>query len=214
LVVGLVEDNKRETVFQTLIKSVIDSGKALTAGDVGFHYLVKALGDGGAGELLYDMNARDDLPGYGFQLKKGATTLTESWAALERVSNNHLMLGHLMEWLYAGLAGIDQTDSSVAFREIKIAPQMVTKIGEAGASFESPYGTISSHWRKNDKGYQLEITIPVNTSALVYLPSAEGDKLTESGKPMPLSWIVGKEQGKTIVRIGSGKFMFALLKSV
>jgi len=49
------------------------------------------------------MNTRDDVPGYGYQLRKGATALTESWAALESVSNNHLMLGHLMEWFYEGL---------------------------------------------------------------------------------------------------------------
>ena len=35
-------------------------------------------------------------PGYGFQLKKGATALTESWAALEEVSNNHLI--DLLDW--------------------------------------------------------------------------------------------------------------------
>src|SRR5699024_7281256 len=94
LVVGLADSLDQKQVFKNLTDSIRVNNKALTAGDVGFNYLVKALEEGGASQLLYEMNARDDVPGYGYQLKKGATALTESWAALERVSNNHLMLGH------------------------------------------------------------------------------------------------------------------------
>jgi hypothetical protein len=32
------------------------------------------------------------------------------------------MLGHLMEWFYAGLAGIKQADNSVAYNKIEIKP--------------------------------------------------------------------------------------------
>jgi hypothetical protein len=181
---------------------------------VGFHFLVRALSEGGAGELLVEMNSRNDVPGYGFQLKKGATTLTESWAALDNVSNNHLMLGHLMEWFYNGLAGISQTPASVAFREIKIEPQIVNKIREAGASFESPYGRIRSHWKKNEKGYRLEVDIPFNATALVCLPVEEGKTLTESSRPIPESWAVGKESGKMVVSIGSGRYLFESLPSL
>ena len=80
-----------------------------------------------AATSLYAMNARDDVPGYGFQLKKGATALTESWAALEEVSNNHLMLGHLMRWFYSGLLGIDQSESSLAYASIVLKPQVVSR---------------------------------------------------------------------------------------
>ncbi|HNX80212.1 MAG TPA: family 78 glycoside hydrolase catalytic domain, partial [Prolixibacteraceae bacterium] len=210
LSVGLVDQDKKDSVFRTLLSSVRNSGFALTAGDVGFHFLVKALSEGGAGELLYDMNARDDVPGYGYQLKKGATALTESWPALEQVSNNHLMLGHLMEWFYTGLAGIDQTNTSVAFREIKIAPQMVGKINEAGATFESPYGTISSHWKKDESGVDWEITIPVNTTAELWLSVGEGETVTESIKPLSGEWKKSQEGEKLVIKVGSGKYRFSV----
>ncbi len=99
---GLVNDQQRGKVVENLVDSIKKHNKALTAGDVGFHYLVQALTEGGASQLLFEMNNRDDVPGYGYQLKKGATALTESWPALEEVSNNHLMLGHIMEWFYTG----------------------------------------------------------------------------------------------------------------
>ena len=95
LVVGLAPDGEEGRVLESLVRRIERDDRALTAGDVGFHYVVEALSRAGRGDLLYAMNARDDVPGYGFQLKKGATALTESWAALEEVSNNHLMLGHL-----------------------------------------------------------------------------------------------------------------------
>jgi alpha-L-rhamnosidase len=211
LCVGLVEEYKRADVLKNLVDSINKSGKALTAGDIGFHFLVKALEEGGASQLLYDMNYRNDIPGYGFQLKKGATALTESWAALEEVSNNHLMLGHLMEWFYTGLGGIKQDPQSVAFRNIVIRPETVGDISTARASYQSPFGVIKSEWTKKDGNFTLKVEIPVNTSATVYLPTTESKSVKESDKA-----ITGKngiqfikiEKGKALYKIGSGVYSF------
>lgn len=208
LVLGLADSSRREAVFGSLVESVTGSGKALTAGDIGFHYLVRALSDGGAAGLLYEMNARDDVPGYGFQLKKGATALTESWAALERVSNNHLMLGHLMEWFFSGLAGINQTGASVAFRELEIAPQPAGPICAASATFESPYGTVRTDWRKEGERFELKLVVPVNATALVRLPVAEEATVREGGNPLPAGGLLGYENGRRLVRVGSGSYHF------
>jgi alpha-L-rhamnosidase len=169
LCVGLTDSVYNKDVLKNLIDSIYQNGKALTAGDIGFHFLIQALNAGGASQLIYDMNHRDDVPGYGFQLKKGATALTESWAALENVSNNHLMLGHIMEWFYSGLAGISQEKNSVAYKNIIIHPQPVGDIAYAKADFHSPYGWIDIYWEKKNKDFVLRITIPVNSAATVYL---------------------------------------------
>jgi alpha-L-rhamnosidase len=139
LYVGLVDEQDRAAVIKQMVDSINASGKKLTAGDVGFHYLIKALDEGGASQLIFDMNYRDDVPGYGYQLKKGATALTESWPALEEVSNNHLMLGHIMEWFYSGLLGITEADDAVAYNHIVIRPQPVGNITSAKGYFISPY---------------------------------------------------------------------------
>ena len=98
LCTGIVEEAYRTAVFKNLVDSITTSNYKLTAGDIGFHFLVQALQEGGASQLIYNMNCRNDVPGYGYQLAKGATALTESWPALAEVSNNHLMLGHIMAW--------------------------------------------------------------------------------------------------------------------
>ena len=125
-----------------MVKDIKGRNNALTAGDIGYRYVLRALEDAGRSDVIFNMNSRDDVPGYGFQLKHGATALTESWQAYESVSNNHFMLGHLMEWFYAGLAGIKQADHSVAYNKIEIKPQPVGDVTAAKATYHSPYGEL------------------------------------------------------------------------
>lgn len=210
--VGLVEGKLAEKVMQNLEDSIRANGNPLTAGDVGFHYVVAALTRSGRSQLLHEMNARDDVPGYGYQLKKGATALTESWAALENVSNNHLMLGHLMDWFYAGLAGIGQTGGSVGYREVVIKPELVEGMEHASATYHSPYGEISSAWEKSGKTAGFRISVPGNTRALVYLPAGKQSVIREGGVPAGKAGInrVGEEDGRVIFRLGSGNYEFTV----
>jgi hypothetical protein len=168
LVVGLVPDGDREAVYKNLIAAVEKDGYALTAGDVGYHYLVQALQDAGGNEVIYRMNSRDDVPGYGFQLSHGATALTESWPALRYVSNNHMMLGHLMEWFYTGIGGIRQAPGSPGFEKIIIDPKVVGDISWAEVSHNSIKGEIFCRWEKSAKGYTLDVRIPVGSTAEIF----------------------------------------------
>jgi hypothetical protein len=213
LCLGLVDAQDKTAVFKNLTDSIIASGKKLTAGDIGYHFLVQALQQGGASQLLYDMNYRDDVPGYGYQLKKGATALTESWQALKGVSNNHLMLGHIMEWFYNGLAGIDQEDSSVAYHEIVIKPEPVGDISYVKGSYQSVYGTIVSEWKRKDNTFSLDLRIPVNTTATVYLPASVNSRVFEGGLSVDKRRDIqplGYREGRAIVKIGSGTYHFVV----
>jgi len=157
------------------------------------------------------MNYRNDIPGYGFQLKKGATSLTESWAALEEVSNNHLMLGHLMEWFYTGLGGIKQDPQSVAFKNIIIRPETVGDISQAKATYQSPYGMIKSEWTKKEGVFTLKVEVPVNTTATVYLPSTNTKSVTVDDKALTdqkAIQFIAIEKDKSIYKIGSGVYIF------
>ena len=215
LCVGLVEEQYRKEVFKNLVLSINRSGKALTAGDVGFHYLVMALENGGASDLLYEMNSRNDVPGYGFQLKKGATALTESWAALEEVSNNHLMLGHIMEWFYSGLAGISQAENSQAYEKIIIKPCIVGDIRWTKAYYDSPNGRVSSDWRIENNKLILNVEIPANSKAEIYIPARNTGKDTESGEVLSdneFVMVAGTEDGMVHLQVGSGRYHFEFTK--
>ena len=171
LYAGLIPAQDKEKVLNNLIESIENSDFALTSGDIGYHFLVRVLSESGKSDILYKMNNRSDRPGYGYQLKQGATSLTESWAALADVSNNHMMLGHLMEWFYNGLGGIYQAENSVAYSDIIIAPKPVGKIKWANCSYNSIKGIISSDWEISANTFTLTIEVPNNTNAKIILPN-------------------------------------------
>ncbi|WP_231490908.1 family 78 glycoside hydrolase catalytic domain [Pedobacter sp. Leaf170] len=203
---GLVESADKNAVIDNLVKDIRDRKNSLTAGDIGYRYVLRVLEDTGKSDVIFDMNSRSDVPGYGMQIAKGATALTESWAALPTVSNNHFMLGHLMEWLYSGLGGIRQTENSIAFKHIKIEPEVVGDLKAADVSYDSPYGKISSSWKKTDKNFTLELNIPVNTKADVYFPGKTKQTITDELNPKMN--VLSAENVKVKVTIGSGHYKF------
>ncbi|MDA3615790.1 family 78 glycoside hydrolase catalytic domain [Polluticaenibacter yanchengensis] len=171
LYMDLVPKTEKTAVLKNLVQGIVDSSYRLTAGDIGFRYVVRVLEKEGYSDILYKMNSRSDVPGYGYQLAKGATALTESWMALPTVSNNHLMLGHLKEWFYSGLAGLKIDSSAIGYKKFIVAPTPVGDVTQAEAAIETLYGNVTTNWQKQaDGSFYLHVEVPVNTSATVILP--------------------------------------------
>jgi hypothetical protein len=212
---GMVDDSVHSDVKNNLVKSIRDNNNALTAGDVGYRYLIRVLEQENESQLIFDMNSKTDVPGYGYQLSKGATSLTESWAGLTYVSNNHMMLGHLMEWFYSGLGGIRQTADSKGYEHILIHPEPVGDIKWAETSFRSVHGDISCSWEITDDRFNLKISIPANCQATVVLPQSDPDKITETGTPLNASGAISgirSSGNRTYVDIFSGNYVFTSIR--
>jgi len=209
---GMVDDSVRKEVTANLVSSIKENKNALTAGDVGYRYLLKVLEQEGYSQLIFDMNSRTDVPGYGYQLSKGATSLTESWAGLRDVSNNHMMLGHLMEWFFSGIGGIRQMPGSKAFNHILIAPEIVGGITWAETSIQSVHGEISSSWKISGNDFSLKVRIPANCKATIELPQTDPDKISENGINVRSSENISTgriSNGKLQLEIGSGEYSFS-----
>ena len=173
LVVGLVPAGHESFVLENLISDIRAHQNHVTAGDVGFHYVVRALTDAHRSDVLYDMLSRTDSPSYGDQLARGATTLTEAWDTNPNSSQNHFMLGHGEEWFYRGLAGIQVDMSAPAEARIRIRPQPVGAIASASASYDSVLGMVRSSWTRSGKAFQLDVEIPPNATAIVEVPASD-----------------------------------------
>jgi alpha-L-rhamnosidase len=212
---GLVEPDQKKAVIDNIVSDIRLHSNGLTAGDIGFRYLLRVLDDAGRSDVIFDMNNRADVPGYGYQLAMGATALTESWQGNRISSNNHFMLGHLMEWFYSGLGGIRASDSLPGFRDIIIRPEPVGDITHVNASCASPYGQISTSWEKKEKWFRLSVKIPVNTNAVIYLPAGKNESITENGRLLSNGHdrkFSELEGGKALVRVGSGNYVFMINK--
>lgn len=206
---GLVAPENKAAVVDNIIADVRAHNNSLTAGDIGYRYLLRVLDEEGHSDVIYDMNSRSDVPGYGMQLARGATALTESWEGFRNASNNHFMLGHLMEWFYTGLAGISAAPGSVAFRDIVIRPEVVGEVTSAEATHESPYGLISSKWRKEGSSFFLEVQIPGNARATIYLPASYTADATMNGQVLTK----GYKDGRYEIHVDAGKYIFTVINT-
>jgi hypothetical protein len=198
-------------VLDNLVKDVRAHGNGLTAGDVGYRYLLRALAEGGRSDVVFDMNAQSDKPGYGYQLAQGATSLTEAWDANRNSSQDHYMLGQLMEWFYHDLVGIGIDPAGPGFRKVVIHPQPVGDITSARASLATLRGKISADWVRSDEALSLSVTLPANTTATVWLPtSGRGIVHVNGVAPEHAEGVrfVRQEPGYRLYAIGSGHYDF------
>ena len=209
LVMGICEPTNRAAVLNAIVEDVRARGNALTAGDVGYRYLLRALADGGRSDVIFDINNQSDKPGYGMQLAKGKTSLTEAWNG--GASQDHFMLGQIQEWFYHDLAGIQNAPGSAGFKQIVIAPQPVGDVKWTRASFDSVRGKIVSNWQRDGDRFTLEVTIPANTTATVFVPAKSADAVTEGGQPAAQSpgvKFLRMENGRAVFAVESGKYEF------
>ena len=168
LYLGLTGENKQK-VMQSLIADIEAHGNRLTTGDVGNRYLFQTLAQNDLNELLYTMLNHYETPGYGFQLRHGATTLTEQWDPRQGSSWNHFMMGQIDEWLFKTLAGIQNQPGTHGLRHLLITPTLVGDLQYVKASTASLYGKISVNCSRT----QLTVEIPVGSDATIVLPNGQ-----------------------------------------
>lgn len=177
----IVEPENRQAVLDNLVKDIKAHGNRLTSGDIGNRYLFQTLATNGLNELMYTMFNHEETPGYGFQLKFGATTLTEQWDPRRGASWNHFMMGQIDEWFFGSLAGIQSKPSTPGYQHFVIRPEVVGDMKFVKASTETLYGKIAVEWKRDGNNFTLNISIPMNCSADVYLPNEKEPKTVKSG---------------------------------
>ncbi len=210
LVMGLAVEKDRAAVLANIVRDVRRHGNALTAGDVGYRYLLRALAEGGRSDVIFDMNNQSDKPGYGYQLKMGATSLTEAWNADPRSSQDHFMLGQIIEWFYHDLAGIGTDLTGPGFKNIVINPQPVGDLTWVNASYDSIRGLIASRWTKQDRRFRLAISIPPNTTAMVFVPAHSSDQVRVDGEVKARHAgveFLRQEKDRAVFKVGSGQWV-------
>jgi alpha-L-rhamnosidase len=181
LVVGLVPPDRRDAVLNNLVADIRKHNNHVTAGDIGFHYVVRALTDNDRSDVLFDMLSRTDKPSYGDQLAHGATALTEAWDANPDLSQNHFMLGHAEEWFYRGLAGIDFDRTRDTDARILIHPAIVGNLRSAAATFKSSLGEIQSSWSRTGNTLSMDVAVPRGATATIRFPAAYRSSITVNG---------------------------------
>lgn len=175
LYLGIAGKNK-DAVLQSLLGDIAKCGNRLTTGDVGNRYLFMTLAQNGKGDILYKMFNHNETPGYGFQLKQGATTLTEQWNPRQGSSWNHFMMGQIDEWFFKYLAGIQNVPGTYGMRHLLVSPQLPEGIEWVNASTTTLYGKVTVSCSRSS----IVVDIPVGCDAQITLPNGFNRKV-ESG---------------------------------
>jgi alpha-L-rhamnosidase len=206
---GFVDPEKRPAVIEKLVAAVEGRGGHLDFGILGSKYVLSALTEGGRADVAYRIASQKTHPSWGHWIEQGATTLWESWGGSD--SRNHIMFGDICAWFYKALAGIQADPEVPGFQRVWIRPEAVGDLTFARAAYSSIRGTIRSDWRKEGGTFRLEVEIPANVTALVFVPAAEGEKVLEGGKPAEEAEGVKplrRETGRAVFEVGSGRFVF------
>ena len=184
----------------------------------------------GQGEVLHDLVATRSYPGWGFMVEQGATTIWESWSLQSTVgaAESMIMWASIDEFFYNDLAGIKGPDyhgpgfMPPGFREITIEPHPLGNLEQAGATLKTVRGELASHWRRTDHSLSLEVTIPVNSTARVSVPtlglsnicvSESGDAIWQDDTYLPGGDGITSARaraGYIDVDVGSGAYHFEL----
>jgi alpha-L-rhamnosidase len=211
LALGIADPADRPRVLAALTGDVEGRGATMTTGDIGYRFLLRALAEAGRSDLIYRMVDQDEKPGYGYELKQGATSLTESWDANLNSSHDHFMLGEITEWFYHDLAGIGDDQASPGFKRIVIRPNPVGDLAWVEARYESIRGPISVRWTHAGGEFGLQVAIPANATATVVIPARPGTRVREGGQDAAASegvTLLRRDGASAVFAIESGRYAF------
>jgi alpha-L-rhamnosidase len=178
----------------------------------------------GYDSVAYKLLLQDTYPSWLYPVKMGATTIWERWDGEKPDSTfetpgmnsfNHYAYGAIGDWMYRKMVGIDTYEDGVGYKHIKIKPHIGGDFTFASASLDTYYGKVSNSWKIEKDSLLMDLEIPANTTATVYIPTKDANTIKESGKN--LSQINGlkvmdKEGDYVVVEVGSGLYHFVALK--
>jgi len=210
----MVPEGKEKSVEDNLVNIITKTySNHLSTGFIGTPILFNLLSELGYSDLAYTMATQEDQPGWFYMLRTGATTIWEVWDAMAQVdhSRDHPAFGSIGAWYYQSLAGIQPDPAGPGFKKIIIKPEVAGDLTWAKASYRSIHGKISSAWRRENGKFILNIEVPVNTSATVYIPADGLDSILEGSLPAakcPHISFMKKDRNKYVFEVGSGTYQF------
>ncbi len=209
LALGIVPEAERAAVLGQVVRDIEAHQDHVTAGEVGYPYLLRALMAAGRNDVVMRLLMRRDGASYGAQLAAGATALTEAWDASPRNSQDHLMLGAAEEWFYRGLGGVDvDLARADAGSRITVKPVVVQGVDWVRVGYRSKLGEVKSEWKRVGAGFEFSVTVPVE-STVVLPPGAVRMGGVDVARARSVK-AVRRDAAGTVLRVGPGTYGFAV----
>ena len=180
---GLVPEKLKDHFAEKLVQILNENNGCLDTGFLGMPALQDALCKIGRTDLAYDLLFQEQAPSWLYEVRHGATTIWESWFALDEdgtpfcsqlgdfvftMSLNHYAFGCVDDWIFRNVNGIDRLEPG--YKKILIRPQLDDRLSWAKRSFNCEFGDIVTEWEKKAGKFQMKVSIPCNTTAVIVMP--------------------------------------------
>ena len=217
---NLLPDELRPKAAKHMVDGFQRYNDHMSTGIQTSHRLMLELSRNGYNDQAYRLLNLRSFPSWGFMIDQGATTVWERWDGYVKGrgfqnpsmnSFNHYALGSVGEWIWRNIAGINPDEKNPGYKHFTLRPRHGGGLKWAKATYKSIRGPITSEWKIADNKFTLNIAIPPNTTATVYVPATDAKSVTESGKPADKANAVTFlhiEDGRALFRVGSGKYSF------
>ena len=217
LMFDLVDGEKSKQAGDHLVERLKDRNWHLSTGFVGTPDILPALTKAGRTDVAWRLFHCDTNPSWGFPIKNGATSMWErwdSWTPEKKFikgmnSFSHYSFGAVGRWMFGTIGGINS--DGPGFAKIVIRPQPDDQLTYSKVSYQSIRGPIVSNWWRNGSHLTMDVTIPANTTATVFVPATVPAKVLEGGQPVasvPDIKVLSNLAGVAIFSIGSGTYKF------
>jgi alpha-L-rhamnosidase len=220
----MVNPNMLQNASDRLVELIKNNGGKLSTGFLGVKPLLPALSETGRTDEAYKLLLSTEYPSWGFEVINGANTIWERWNSYVKGkgfennagmnSFNHYAFGSINEWFFGNAAGIKVDEAG--YKTFIIKPEIAKEgISMVKANYNSINGKIVSSWKKEGDILILNIEVPVNTRANIFIPATELNQVTE-GNNIVANNLIYKvkaiEDGYLNIEVGSGKYNFSIKK--
>jgi len=219
---NLLPEDKRRIAAAKLTDLVVNKKQNhLSTGFLGVGYINPTLTSIGRSDIAYKLLQNDTYPSWGYSIRQGATTIWERWDGWRHDkgfqdpgmnSFNHYSMGSVGEWMMSRVAGIDWDPADPGYRHIMLRPTPGGGMTHAEASVNSIRGLIKCGWKRQKNGsFAIDVTIPANTYATLFIPSHAPQKIKEGNVPaMKSKGVNGFSASKVeaVLEVGSGTYHF------
>lgn len=174
LAMNLADEEKKQAMAHHLADMIRDNGCRLDTGFLSVPYLMDVLADHRYQDLAKVLLYQEDCPSWLYAVKKGATTIWETWNAIledgtpTSNSYNHYAFGCIGSWMYRTLCGIQPLEPG--YRKVRISPDFSYGLTSAEGSHDTIYGWIRCEWELSKSQGRLKAVIPVGIQAEICLP--------------------------------------------
>ena len=186
----LLNSNLQEKAGNWLVELIKNNDGKLSTGFLGVKPLLPALSETGHSDEAYKLLLSTTYPSWGFEVINGANTIWERWNSYIKGkgftnnagmnSFNHYAFGSINEWFFGNAAGIKVDEPG--YKTFIIKPEIPKEgIGYVQAKYHSINGEIVSSWKKEGDQVSMQIIVPVNTKASVFIPTTQPAEVMENG---------------------------------